>query len=82
VRNARCSRVNPAGIAERVALLEQWGYEPGFLERQLPTGVGRDDLIDAAALALIAVRIANGQGVRFPRSPARDSKGLQVAIWS
>lgn len=76
------SRVNPAGMAERSTLLERHGYDPAFLAQPLPGGVGRDDLIDAAALARIAVRIAEGEAVSFPAEPARDAKGLRCGIWA
>ncbi len=76
------SRVNPAGVAERQALLARYGYDEAFLFRKLPRHVGRDDMIDAAALALIAMRIARGDGESFPAEPQRDSKGLRMAIWA
>jgi predicted RNase H-like nuclease len=76
------SRANPAGLAERQALLARQGYDEAFLTRALPRGVGRDDFIDAAVLALIAGRIACGEAESFPPSPARDSRGLRMAIWA
>ncbi len=76
------SRPSPAGIDERMALLVRHGYDRGFLDQPLPRGVGRDDLIDAAALALTATRIARGDGLSFPASPERDGKRLRMAIWA
>jgi predicted RNase H-like nuclease len=76
------SRPNPAGIDERAALLVRHGYDRGFLDQPLPCGVGRDDLIDAAVLALTAERIAKGDGLSFPSTPERDGKGLRMAIWA
>ena len=76
------SRPNPAGINERAALLARHGYDRGFLDQPLPRGVGRDDLIDAAVLALTAERIAKGDGLSFPAAPERDGKGLRMAIWA
>ena len=58
------------------------GYDRAFLDQPLPRGVGRDDLLDAAALALTATRIANGEGRSFPARPERDGKGLRMAIWA
>lgn len=74
------SRVSPPGVAERTALLERCGYAAGFLQQKLPRGAGRDDLIDAAAVMLIAARHARGQTVPFPDPPLRDAFGIDVAI--
>jgi predicted RNase H-like nuclease len=76
------SRASPAGIAERTALLARHGYDAAWLAQDLPRGVGRDDLIDAAALALVAGRIARAVAQPFPPSPGRDGKGLRIAIWA
>lgn len=76
------SRVNPAGIEERSALLARSGYKRGFLDQPLPLRVGRDDFVDAAALAVIAGFIAQGRATRFPAAPDRDSRGLRMAIWA
>lgn len=42
---------------------------------------GPDDLLDAAACALAAERILNGDGCRLPPDPATDSRGLRMEIW-
>jgi predicted RNase H-like nuclease len=76
------SRASPAGIAERTALLARHGYYTGWLAQELPRGVGRDDFIDAAVLALIAGRIARCMARPFPLTPARDGTGLRIAIWA
>lgn len=76
------SRPSLPGIEERATLLAAHGYDRGFLNQPLPRGVGRDDLIDAAVLALTAMRIANGEGRSFPAAPERDGKGLRMAIWA
>ncbi|HET7717225.1 MAG TPA: DUF429 domain-containing protein [Bauldia sp.] len=76
------SRPHQPGLEERAALLVRHGYARGFLDQALPRGVGRDDLIDAAALALTAERIANGEGRSFPAAPERDARGLRMAIWA
>lgn len=76
------SRPNPPGLAERAALLARHGYDPAFLDQAVPRGVGRDDLIDAAVLALTAARIAEGEGRSFPAVPGRDGRGLRMAIWA
>ena len=76
------SRASAPGLAERAALLVRYGFPPGFLDQPLPRGVGRDDLLDAAVLSLVAVRIARGEGRAFPAAPERDGKGLRMAIWA
>lgn len=74
------SRPDPAGLAERRGLLVRHGYTEAFLTMRLPTGVGADDLLDAAVLVLIAARIAKGEAECFPAVPERDEKGLRMAI--
>ncbi|TIX52622.1 MAG: DUF429 domain-containing protein, partial [Mesorhizobium sp.] len=51
--------INPAGMAERKALLCQHGYIRGFLDQAPPRGAAADDFVDAAAMMLIAGRIAS-----------------------
>ncbi len=75
-------RVNPAGMAERKALLVACGIERAMLEGPPPRGAGEDDLLDAAALMLIAARHARGAAVPFPDPPGRDAYGIPVAIWA
>jgi len=76
------SRPSPPGLDERAALLVRHGYDRAFLDQPLPRGVGRDDLLDAAVLALTATRIAKGEGRSFPANPERDGRGLRMAIWA
>lgn len=73
-------RVSEPGMAERMALLERCGYSTGFLRQKLPNGAGRDDLIDAAAVMLIAERHILGQTKAFPDPPPQDAFGIEVAI--
>ncbi|WP_321500833.1 DUF429 domain-containing protein [Breoghania sp.] len=70
------------GIEQRRALLEGFGYAPAFWEQKRPRGVGADDLVDAAVNAVIAGRIFRGEAQSFPGEPARDAKGLRMAIWA
>lgn len=77
----RLPKANPAGLDERRALLVRHGYADDFLLAR-HRGAGADDLLDAAACALIARRILAGDAVSFPREPERDSKGLRMAIWA
>jgi predicted RNase H-like nuclease len=72
---------NASGLDERRALLVGQGYDPATLTRP-PRGAGPDDLLDAAVNALIARRILRGEAESFPAEPARDAKGLRIAIWA
>ncbi|PLP56901.1 DUF429 domain-containing protein [Mesorhizobium loti] len=72
--------VNPAGVEERRALLVCHGYERAFLDRMPPKGAATDDFLDAAAMLLIAGRIARGEAVPYPNPPLVDGRGLPVAI--
>jgi predicted RNase H-like nuclease len=74
--------VNPAGMAERKALLCQHGYIGGFLDRTPPRGAAADDFLDAAVMMLIAGRIASGEARPFPDPPLVDRFGIPVAIWA
>ncbi|RWM22179.1 MAG: DUF429 domain-containing protein [Mesorhizobium sp.] len=74
--------VNPAGMAERKALLCRHGYISGFLDRTPPRGAAADDFLDAAAMMLIACRIASGEARPFPDPPLADRFGIPVAIWA
>ncbi|MCF3933800.1 DUF429 domain-containing protein [Acuticoccus sp. M5D2P5] len=69
------------GLAERIALLVRHGYDAAFFECR-PRGVPLIDLVDAAAIALIARRCAAGEARPFPDPPGRDARGLRVAIWA
>lgn len=71
------------GLAERIALLVRHGLpEAFFVAARRPAGMPLVDLVDAAALALIARRCAAGLARPFPDPPALDSRGLRVAIWA
>lgn len=76
------SRPHPDGLAERIHLLARHGYDRAFLEGPRPPGVGPDDLIDAAVVAVIAERLFRGAARPYPDPPGRDGKGLAVAIWA
>lgn len=75
-------RINPAGMDERLTLLAKFGVTASFLTSKPPTGVGADDVLDAAVCWLVARRIAQGQAISFPDPPERDAYGLPVAIWA
>ena len=76
------NRINPAGMQERQAVLEQFGFARGFFEQPLPRGVGQDDLLYAAVLVLMAGRLARAQARPLPDSPPRDAYGLPIAFWT
>lgn len=70
----------PAGVDERLALLSAVFPD---IERHLqrrPSGVGMDDLLDAAVAAWTALRIYRGQAQQVCE-PERDRRGLAAAIW-
>ncbi|CDX25545.1 conserved hypothetical protein [Mesorhizobium sp. ORS 3324] len=74
--------VNPAGMEERKALLCRHGYEKSFLDERPPRGAASDDFLDAAAMMLIAGRIASGEARPSPDPPLTDRFGIPVAIWA
>ncbi|MBN9243821.1 MAG: DUF429 domain-containing protein [Mesorhizobium sp.] len=74
--------VNPAGMEERKALLARHGYDRAFLDQAPPRGAAADDFLDAAAMFVIAGRIARGEARSFPEPPGTDRFGIPVAIWT
>lgn len=73
------SKTSWNGMHERARLLEREGVSlPAFV----PGGgdAAPADLIDAAAAAWTAMRIANGQALSLPKPPQRLDR-RQVAIW-
>lgn len=74
--------VNPAGMAERRALLAEAGIPADVLSSAPPRGAAADDLLDALAALVVARHIAAGRGRPFPDPPGRDSHGLPIAIWT
>ncbi|MBS9475876.1 DUF429 domain-containing protein [Ancylobacter radicis] len=72
------------GLALRRALLEAAGFAPAILSAATARAlkVGADDLIDAAAAAWTAGRLARGAATSFPTPPERDALGLPIAIWA
>ncbi len=74
--------VNPAGMAERRALLLAAGLPVEIVHTKPPRGAAADDALDALAALVVARHIAAGRGKPFPDPPGRDSHGLPIAIWS
>jgi predicted RNase H-like nuclease len=68
------------GLGERLELLEQGGIR---LPRHLHTlgAAGIDDVVDAAAAAWSAARIAAGTAGSLPDPPEIGPTGEQIAIW-
>ncbi|BCH21819.1 hypothetical protein MesoLjLb_16040 [Mesorhizobium sp. L-8-3] len=75
-------RINPPGMEERKALLARSGHDRTFLDRPPPRGAGEDDLLDAAAVMLVAERFIRGEAVSFPDPPGNDRLGNPIAIWT
>ena len=80
------SRVNPEGIAERMALLESLGFDPIFLRSGAAdfksSDAAQDDFIDACACLAIAWRLQQGLAHPHPEQYKRDANGLPIAIWA
>lgn len=73
--------VNPAGIAERVGLLERYGLDGDLFAKAPPRGAAMDDLVDAAVNLVMARRHTEGRTRPFPDPPLQDRHGLRVAIY-
>ena len=68
------------GQAERRNLLAKHGIAiPDYLDDA--TSAGADDILDAAAAAWSAHRIAMGHAISLPNPPEHSDEGLKVAIW-
>jgi predicted RNase H-like nuclease len=77
------SRPWPPGLAERRALLARAGVPQALLAGPAPRGAAIDDLLDACACSVTALRILRGEARRFPAGDlARDAHGLPIAIWA
>ncbi len=75
-------KVEPAGRAQRRALLLSDGLPEGFVDAPAPRGAKPDDLLDALAALAGARAIAQGRAQSFPDPPERDAHGIPVAIWT
>ena len=69
-----------AGIVERLRILRDHGIDliAGHHDAK---GVAPDDVVDAAAVAWTAHRIASGAARSLPDPPERDADGRAVAVW-
>jgi predicted RNase H-like nuclease len=75
-------QTSPRGLEERKLLLMRFGFDHAFLDQRPPPGAGSDDLVDACVSALVAKRHLDGVAVSYPNPPARDGRGLPIAIWA
>jgi len=74
------SKRTAAGITDRRRLLEQHGIHVDDALHGV-RGVKVDDVLDAAAVAWSADRIATGAARSLPDPPELDDAGRPVAIW-
>jgi predicted RNase H-like nuclease len=70
-----------AGLRQRTALLRGAGIELDDDVGPVGDAAAPDDVLDAAAAAWGAARIARGDGQSLPDPPERDVDGRPVAIW-
>jgi predicted RNase H-like nuclease len=70
-----------AGLRQRTTLLRDAGIELGDDLGAVGRIAAPDDVLDAAAAAWGAARIARGEGRSLPDPPERDVDGRDVAIW-
>lgn len=75
-------KVSADGMEERKTLLARHGIRRYLLDARPPKGVGEDDLLDAAAMLLVAKRHAQGLARPFPDPPLADTHGIPIAIWA
>ncbi len=70
-----------AGVTQRMELLRAGGVDvPVEIERT--SGVGIDDVLDAAVAAWSGRRILGGEARSFPPVPPQDGRGRPIAIWA
>jgi predicted RNase H-like nuclease len=76
------SRPDAPGLELREGLLRAGGFAFDRLDvAPYPRSVaGRDDLVDAAALAWSALRISRQEHITLPAEPPRDGRGLRMEI--
>lgn len=70
------------GLSLRRRLLIGAGLPARLVEAPPPRGAAADDLIDALAGLVVALKIAQVRGRPFPDPPDRDEQGLPIAIWT
>lgn len=78
----RDSKSSWAGVVRRHQLLAAQGIELDSGLGLSGLQVGVDDVLDAAAVAWTARRVAAGAAQRLPVEPERFSDGVDCAIWT
>jgi threonine dehydratase len=78
----RKGRPYEPGLALRRRLLVGAGLSKALVATAPPCGAAPDDLLDALAGLVVALKIAEGRGRSFPDPPERDAYDLPVAIWT
>ena len=78
------SQPHEPGLALRRDLLAKAGFPVAALDiPKIPRALaGPDDVIDAAACAVVARRILSGEARCFPDAPQTDGRGLRMEIWA
>lgn len=76
------SKATWAGAARRRELLAALGIELAGDLGLTGQQAGVDDVLDAAAVAWSARRVANGTARRLPPEPEQFSDGIDCAIWT
>jgi predicted RNase H-like nuclease len=69
------------GLLERLALLKNVGLDLAKFLPKSGTGAAPDDVVDAAAAAWTASRLAHGSARSIPESLKQMWKGRPIAIW-
>lgn len=70
----------PAGVDERLKLLRTVFPDIDHQLQRRPSGVGKDDLLDASAAAWTALRLYREQALQVCE-PELDGRGLAAGIW-
>jgi predicted RNase H-like nuclease len=76
----RHKKKSEQGATQRLTLLRTVFPEIDRHLRNRPSGVSKDDLLDAAVAAWTALRIHNDEASKVCE-PERDEKGLSASIW-
>jgi predicted RNase H-like nuclease len=76
------AKKTPEGASERRALLAQAGVPAALIHETPPRGAALNDLLDAIACSVTALRFARGEALPNPDPFPRDRHGLPIAIWS
>jgi predicted RNase H-like nuclease len=75
------SKKTAEGRRRRIRLLgNAWERKVSHIVESRPTGVGRDDIIDAMAACWTAERVLEGIAIPIPDKPSRDRRGLLMRI--